>query len=190
MAVFVFGSGCSSAQPKASNTPPTAPSPSPVPKLTKITKDDLKARLGGKNVQFIDNISDNEKPNPLFLMVKIAGSGADGKAPLMATLNGESRQGVGELVTKLRSIFKMRTDQGVFQEGKNEVDKRLNIAASDRDITFYNKESIYIEDFEKLISDLQKEGIDQIYVNFAESGEPAEINIDDLKVPLPQKPKP
>lgn len=184
LAIVSFGFGCSAAQPNSSNAKPIATET----KTTKVTKDNLKARLAGKNVQFIEKLPDNDKPNPLFLMIKIVGSGADGKSPLMATLNSQAKQGVSELVTKLNSIFKMRADQGVFMEGKNEVDKRVNIAANETDIAFYNKENIYVEDFEKLMDDLHKAGIDQISVNFAGSGEPNEINIDDLKMPLPKKP--
>jgi hypothetical protein len=117
-------------------------------------------------------------------MIKIVGSGADGKTPLMATLNGEKKE-VGELITGLRTIFKYREDKGIFQEGKNEVDKRVNIAAGDADIEMYNKENIYVEDVERLIDELQKAGIDQIYVNFVSSVR--ELGPDDLGSPPAKK---
>ncbi|HQX56155.1 MAG TPA: hypothetical protein PLP07_09520 [Pyrinomonadaceae bacterium] len=180
--IIAFGFGCASAQPDSKNAQPKAT----VSKTTKITKEILKTNLTGKNVQFVEKLSDNEKPNPLFLSIKVVGSGADGKSPLMATLNSEAKQGVSELVTQLRSIFKMRADQGVFLEGKNEVDKRVNIPASEADIAFYNKENIYVEDLEKLIDALHKAEIDQISVNFVDNTE-REITIDDLNPVRPPK---
>ncbi|HRA40734.1 MAG TPA: hypothetical protein PK108_09270 [Pyrinomonadaceae bacterium] len=180
--IIAFGFGCASAQPDSKNAQPKAT----VLKTTKITKEILKTNLTGKNVQFVEKLSDNEKPNPLFLSIKVVGSGADGKSPLMATLNSEAKQGVSELVTQLRSIFKMRADQGVFLEGKNEVDKRVNIPASEADIAFYNKENIYVEDLEKLIDALHKAEIDQISVNFVDNTE-REITIDDLNPVRPPK---
>jgi hypothetical protein len=181
-----FGFGCTSAQPNA-NQPKPSPSE---PKLTKVTKDDLKSRLAGRNVQFIEKLPEHEieKPNPLYLSIKVVGSGADGKSPLMVTLNNEPKQGVSEVVTKLGTIFKTRADQGVFIPGKNEVDKRVNIAASQDDIAFYNKENIYIEDFEKLVDALRSGGIDQITVNFADTAM-KEATLDDLAPPPPLKSK-
>lgn len=182
MAIVLSGFGCASAQPGSNNAKAAATETKPAP--TKVTKDILKARLAGKKVQFIETRSDNERPNPLFLMIKIVGSGADGKTPLMATLNGEKKE-VGELITGLRTIFKYREDKGIFQEGKNEVDKRVNIAAGDADIEMYNKENIYVEDVERLIDELQKAGIDQIYVNFVSSVR--ELGPDDLGSPPAKK---
>jgi hypothetical protein len=181
MAIVSISFGCASAQPGSNNAKPAATET----KITKVTKENLKARLAGKNVQFIEKLPDNPKWNPLFLMIKIVGSGADGKNPLKATLNNEAKQGVSELVTQLRSIFKYREDNGVFLEGKNEVDKRLNIAAGDGDVASYNKEGIYVEDFEKLIDELQKAGIDQISIDLTERER--EMSIDDLKPPPSSK---
>ncbi|MBX7056013.1 MAG: hypothetical protein K1X36_13755 [Pyrinomonadaceae bacterium] len=181
IAVVLFGFACSSAQPEVKNTQPAKPEP----KLTKISKDALKARLAGKKVQFIEKAPENERPNPLFLMIKIVGSGASGNKAPMVKLNGENGQETSKLVDQLRSIFKMREDQGVFIEGKNEVDKRVNIAAGDADIEMYNKENIYVEDFERLIDDLQKSGIDQIYVNFVSAVR--ELKLEDLGTPPTKK---
>ena len=181
IAVVSISFGCATAQNGSNNAKPTATET----KTTKVTKENLKSRLAGKNVQFIEKLPDTEKPNPLFLMIKIVGSGADGKTPLRATLNNGEKQEVSDLVKQLRSIFKSREDQGVFLEGKNEVDKRLNIAASEGDIAFYNKESIYVEDFEKLIDELQKAGIDQISVDLIGTGPVREI--DEIKPPAPPK---
>lgn len=185
MAVVSISFGCASAQPGSNNAKPAATET----KTTKVTKENLKTRLAGKNVQFIEKLPDTEKPNPLFLMIKIVGSGADGKTALRAALNNGEKQEASDLVKQLRSIFKDREDHGVFLEGKNEVDKRLNIAAGERDIAFYNKESIYVEDFEKLIVELQKAGMDQISIDLTEPS-PGMSN-DDLNAPPPvKKPKP
>ncbi len=181
MAIVLPGFGCASAQPGSNNAQPKATET----KTTKVTKDNLKARLTGKNVQFIETRPDNEKPNPLFLLIKIVGGGADGKTPLTTTLNNEPKQEVSDLVKQLRSIFKSREDQGVFLEGKNEVDKRVTIAAGESDIANFDKEKIYVEDFEKLIDELQKSGIDQISIDFVGTGTVREI--DDLMPPAPPK---
>lgn len=180
MAIVLTGFGCASAQPGSNNAKPAATETKPTP--TKVTKDNLKARLAGKKVQFIEKLPDIPKPNPLFLSIKIVGSGADGKTPLMATLNGE-KKGISELITQLRAIFKYREDNGIFQQGKNEVDKRVTIAAGDGDIAFFNKENIYLEDFEKLIDELQKAGVDQISVDLT-----APVReIDEMTPPTPPK---
>lgn len=181
MAIVLPGFGCASAQPGSNNAQPKATET----KTTKVTKDNLKARLTGKNVQFIETRPDNEKPNPLFLLIKIVGSGADGKTPLTTTLNNGAKQEVSDMVKQLRSIFKSREDHGVFLEGKNEVDKRVTIAAGESDIAYFNKENIYLEDFEKLIDELQKAGIDQISIDFVGTGPFREI--DDLMPPAPPK---
>ncbi|MGI8556054.1 MAG: hypothetical protein ACR2LT_06835, partial [Pyrinomonadaceae bacterium] len=127
---------------------------------TKITRDILKKSLAGKNVQFIEN-SDKE-PNPLLLKLKIVQGGSSPKI----SLNGTPYE-FDELVQKLQTVFKERAENKMFQEGTNVVDKRVTLAASRTDINFYNKENVYVEDFERLIDELQKEGIDQIYVIFA-----------------------
>ncbi|MEP6946394.1 MAG: hypothetical protein ABJA02_10785 [Acidobacteriota bacterium] len=177
-AVVILGFGCASGQLKSNNAQPAATQT----KLTQVTKVNLKARLAGRGVEFIENVSGNEKPNPLSLWIKIVGSGADGKSPLKVTLNNGDKRDVSVLITELKSIFKSREDNGVFLEGKNEIDKRINVAASEADIAIYNKENIYVEDFEKLIDDLHNDAIDQIYVNFAASAV-REITIDDIKAP-------
>ena len=66
----------------------------------------------------------NVKPNPLTLVVAI---NKDTKA---VTLNNETFGDVTDtesLGNKLREIFKQRTDNGVFREGTNEVEKTLFI---------------------------------------------------------------
>lgn len=129
---------------------------------TKITKDILRERLSRKNVNFIET-SPSDKPNPLTLMIKILNGGSY----LKVRLNNEEYD-YDRLVSTLNLIFKERENNGAFREGTNEVDKRITLAASDDDIAFYEEKNIVVEDFEKLIDDLRKEGIDQISINFAD----------------------
>jgi hypothetical protein len=49
------------------------------------------------------------------------------------------------------------------------VEKEILLMASDADIKFYNSHNINVEDFEKWIDDLRKEGVDQIKLDFNES---------------------
>ncbi|MGI8468146.1 MAG: hypothetical protein ACR2N3_06815 [Pyrinomonadaceae bacterium] len=125
---------------------------------TKITQDILKKSFTGKNVGFIVGPPD-KKPNPLLLRLKIVKGGSSPKI----SLNGTDYE-LGELIQKLQSVFKEREENGFFIEGTKVIDKRVTLAASKTDINFYNKENIYVEDFERLVDELQKEGIDQIYV--------------------------
>lgn len=182
MTVAGFALGCASAPPNSKNAPPAATET----KSTKVTKDILKARLAGKNVQFIEELAYNEKPDPLFLEVQIVRSGPDGDvdSPLQVKLNTEDKETISELSVRLNSIFKMRAEKGMFVEGKDEVGKRVDITVSESQIARYNKENIYVEDFERLIDDLHNQRIDQIAVNFAH--QVREITIDDIK-PGPSK---
>ena len=136
---------------------------------TKITKDILRERLSRKNVNFIET-SMSGKPNPLTLMIKILSGGSN----LKVRLNQEDHEFDG-LVSTLNMIFKDREGNGVFREGTNEIDKRISLAASDADIAFYENNNIVVEDFEKLIDDLRKEGIYQISVDFGNQS-PLEIS--------------
>jgi biopolymer transport protein ExbD len=66
----------------------------------------------------------NVKPNPLTLVVGI------NKDTKQITLNNEPFGDVSDtsaLNTKLHEIFKDRTDNGVFREGTNEIEKTIFI---------------------------------------------------------------
>ena len=61
------------------------------------------------------------KPNPLSLVVAVTKDDS-------VTLNNEPAGTIAdtsELVTKLEAIFKERTQNGVFREGTNEIEKTL-----------------------------------------------------------------
>lgn len=178
MTVVLFGFACKSVQSDTRDYQPKETEKT----LTKVTKENLKSRLAGKDVKFIDERSELPeiiKPNPYFLFIKLVRGGAAGKSPLKVTLNREDEQGVDELVTLLRSIFSSREENGVFQDETNEIEKRINIAAGDDHIKFYNDQNIYVEDFEKLIDDLHEAGIDKLYIDF-DYYLPKPITMDDI----------
>jgi TonB family protein len=129
---------------------------------TKITKDILVERLTKKGVKIFESNS-NLKPSPNYLVLKML----SGYAPPKLKLN-DSELNFPELVMKLNKIFIEREKNGIFVEGTNEVYKRINLATTENDIAFYNKENILVEDFEKLVDDLHKEKFDQIYLTFSE----------------------
>jgi TonB family protein len=156
---------------------------------TKITKDVLRERLKGKSVDFIETpppcdeptMGGNsdvpepvikkavgfpcDKPNPLWLRIKIIKSYKDS---FKAQLNVFEEYDLDGLTSKLNSIFKDRETNGVYREDTNEVEKGIRLAASDGDIADYERNDISVEDFERLIDDLHKAGIDQISVDFTE----------------------
>ncbi len=134
----------------------------PIETSTKITKEVLQERLNTKGVKIIE-ISPSEKPNPLRLVIKFVSQGY----PLKLNLNGDNMD-FDQLVEKLKSVFSNREKAQVYIEETTEIDKRINLAAGDDDISYYNKENIKIEDFENLVNDLHKEGIDQLYVRFGD----------------------
>lgn len=188
--ILAFSSACSSNRFAGSkrlpeNEEPLGEHPQP-DKPTKITKDVLRERLSGKSVDFIETspcdqpttIRGNsgipepviktaapfpcEKPNPLWLYVKIIKGYRDS---FKASLNMDEYDLEG-LTGKLNSIFKDRETNGVYREGTNEVEKGIRLAARDQDITGYQENNVTVEDFERLIDDLHKAGIDQISVDF------------------------
>jgi len=66
----------------------------------------------------------NVKPNPLTLVVAV------NKDTKQITLNNEPYGDVSDtekLYTKLAEVFKERTNQGVFREGTNEIEKTIFI---------------------------------------------------------------
>jgi TonB family protein len=103
-----------------------------------------------------------DKPDPLTLRIKILKGYRDS---FKASLNMEGYDLEG-LISKLNSIFKDRETNGVYREGTNEVEKRIRLAASDQNIADYEQSNVTVEDFERLIDDLQKNGIDQIAIDF------------------------
>ncbi len=156
--------------------------PTPTPAQTVITKDILKERLGRKGVEMVRAISHQAplKPNPLTLHLRFSSSKTNFR------LNQEEYGSFGELVNKLKEIFKDREANGVFAEGTNDVYKMITLPAYDDYIAEYNAKNIFVEDFEKLVDDLQKEDITQIeldvneqnYVKFSKIDE-----LDDIKPP-------
>ena len=150
----------------------------------KITKDVLRQRLSGKNIDFIEtslcnqpisgnggNISEPrllircDKPNPLTLEIRITKSYRDS---FKARLNMEELDFDG-LVSTLNSIFKQRETDGVFRDGSNEIEKRIQLGVTDGDIYYWEQNNITVGDFERLVDDLREKGIDEISVDFISS---------------------
>jgi hypothetical protein len=156
--------------------------------FTKITKDVLKERLGKKGIETIPIRSADKilKPNPLTLNVKFVNGGVSPKLKL----NNEEYE-FDELVKKLYAIFKERENYGVFREGTNEIEKEISLGASDGEIAYYDSNRIYVEDFEKLVDNLRKAGIDQIkldVVDFASVKIPDNINPNSKIISNMKKP--
>lgn len=143
---------------------------------TQITKEILEERLLKKGVK-IAEINLNEKPNPNLLVLKMV----KGYAPPKLKLNG-SEITFPELVTTLNSIFIDREKRGIFTEGTNQIYKRITLSASGDDITLFNQENVFVEDFEKLIDDLRGEKFEQIYLSFQTI---PTLNLSDLKPSAP-----
>ena len=139
---------------------------------TQITKEILEERLLKKGVK-IAEINLNEKPNPNLLVLKMI----KGYAPPKLKLNGSDIT-FPELVTTLNSIFIDREKRGIFTEGTNQIYKRITLSASGDDITLFNQENVFVEDFEKLIDDLRGEKFEQIYLSFQTI---PTLNLSDLK---------
>ena len=159
----------------------------------KITKGVLRQRLSGKNIDFIEtspcdepisgdsgNISEPrpiktvsliscDKPNPLTLDIKITKSYRDS---FKAQLNKEELDFDG-LAAKLNSIFKDRETNGVFRDGSNEIEKRIQLMATDDDLSYYERNNITVGDFERLIDDLREKGITDIAIVSSSSSNPA-----------------
>lgn len=128
---------------------------------TEITKDILRERLVAKDIKTASEVR-SDKPNPLTLNLKF-GTQNDN-----FTLNKEYVESFGELTNKLKEIFKSREENGVFIEGTNEIYKKITLSAHDKIIDEYKSKRIFVEDFEKLVDDLRKEGFDQIELDFKE----------------------
>lgn len=169
LAIFLFGFGCNNAQTgKATEVSKETNAKIPEPSNTKITRAVLKERLSMRGIEALPIETADKKeaaqpkpPNPLTLMLKFIGPGAAPKA----TLNGQE-YAYADLIKTLKAIFAEREKSGVFKKGSNEVEKEILLMASDADIEFYNSRKIYVEDLEKWIDDLKKEGINQIKLDF------------------------
>lgn len=142
---------------------------------TQITKEVLTERLTKKGVKIADS-SQNLKPSPNYLLIKMVRAYAPPKLKL-----NDTELDFPELVMKLNKIFIEREKNGVFVEGTNEGYKRINLSATDSDISFYNKENVSVEDFEKLVDDLRREKFDQIYLTVNEF---PTLKLSDLEKPL------
>lgn len=154
MLIVLFGFGCNSAQQSNSEKSKT-----PINAKTKITKDNLKARLSGKKVKFIEDNSEIIVIDRSMPKLKIVSA----ETPPKVELNGEVYE-FGQLLTKLQYIFAGRVDN-----------KNVALAASESDIAFYNKEGISVEDVELLIGNLDEE-VSEFYVDFEGLRIPDEIS--------------
>lgn len=154
--ILIAGFGCRFAgfaeRAEPAGTPQTA---------TVITKEALKKRLGAKGVRTSLAIM-RHMPNPLLLHLRFAGRNNE------FFLNGERFDNFGALADTLREVFKDRENNGVIKEGTNEIEKTITLPAYQRYIDEYDSKNIHIEDFEKLVDDLQKEGFDQIELDLNE----------------------
>jgi len=100
----------------------------------------------------------NVKPNPLTLVIAI------NKDTKQITLNNEAFGDVTDttaLNTKLHQIFKDRTDNGVFREGTNEIEKTVFIKS---------QKSVHYGDVVKVIDAAKEAG-----------ASPIGLQIDDLQ---------
>jgi biopolymer transport protein ExbD len=100
----------------------------------------------------------NVKPNPLTLVIAI------NKDTKQITLNNEPYGDVTDtekLNTKLHEIFKDRTDNGVFREGTNEIEKTVFIKSP---------KSVHYGDVVKVIDAAKEAG-----------ASPIGLQIDDLQ---------
>ena len=100
----------------------------------------------------------NVKPNPLTLVIAI------NKDTKQITLNNEAFGDVTDtsaLNTKLHQIFKDRTDNGVFREGTNEIEKTVFIKSP---------KSVHYGDVVKVIDAAKEAG-----------ASPIGLQIDDLQ---------
>jgi hypothetical protein len=140
----------------------------PLKTETRITKDDLKVRLAGKNVKFIEPEPDGIfRVDVFLLLLKLAPKGG----AYQFILNNERLQNVDNLISRLQTIFKQREENSIIAKG-------VTLAASGEDIEFYGSNRIFLEDFESLVDDLKNAGIDQIAVDLAGLPMPDEILIE------------
>jgi TonB family protein len=128
---------------------------------TAITRERLLERLSKKGVkQEATRSTQNSNINALFLEF----DGANNRFKL----NRDSLGPFSALLAKLIEIRRDRESRGLFAEGTNEVYKKITFPASPELIGEYNADGIFIEDFEKLVDDLKKDGFDQLELTFIE----------------------
>ena len=141
---------------------------------TEITKEALKERLGAKGVK-LASPAPRDKPNPLSLYVRFSTRNND------FLLNAEHYEYFAAMANTLREVFKEREINGVFIEGTNLVYKTITLPAYQSLIDDYKAKGIFVEDFEKLVDDLQREGFSQIELDIDESNlvtaPPVPINV-------------
>jgi len=191
--IFSIGFGCKFFPfDRAAEAPTDKQTEAQAATKTVITKEILKERLGKKGIEIEKEINTDEKqrilkPNPSILLLRFSNSKTTFK------LNNEEFGSFGELVNKLKEIFRQREANGIFIEGTNEINKRLTLPAYDDDIADYNTKEIYVEDFEKLVDDLRKEDITQLKLDIneqnniqlsADSRTKVPIDIVDTAVPV------
>ena len=176
--IFAVGFGCKFLPSgKTSEIPAATPAELPATR-TVITKDILKQRLGSKGIETTSEFSSSPplKPNPTTLHLRFSNSNDTFK------LNQDEVESFGELVNKLKEIFRYREENGVFREGTNETEKTITLPAYDDYIAEYNTKDIYVEDFEKLVDDLRKENFEQIVLDLYEENSPITLE-EPARVP-------
>ena len=175
--VFSVGFGCNYfSTDRMTGKTKAAPTETPAPAQTVIKKDVLQRRLAAKGIETVPPPAGSGplKPNPMTLHLRFAGSNTKFR------LNQEGYGSFGELVDKLKEIFKDREATGVFREGTNEVYKTITLPAYDDYIAEYNAQNIFVEDFEKLVDDLRKEDITEIELDVNEQNHIKFSQIDEL----------
>ena len=125
---------------------------------TKITKENLKQRLGKMKVKVTKK---SERVNPLLLQIKIVSQNGSKKF----NLNNEVYELDG-LLAKLQEIYKYRQENGIVVENSNEVDLTITLAIKNSDILYFSKNKVTVENFEGLVEALQKKGFNQINLEF------------------------
>jgi hypothetical protein len=147
--IFLFGYACRTAQQSRSGEPET-----PRKTETKVTKDNLKTRLSGKKVMFIEeggetggsdrrDVDVRVEISPLRLRIVSA------EKPPRIEFLGQIHE-FRDLLARLKSIG--RTDS-------------VTLPATESDLSFYNSQGITVEDFEFVIRNLD-EYIDEFKVDF------------------------
>ncbi len=128
---------------------------------TAITRELLLERLEKKGVKQ-EPARSMERPNVNVLYLVFDGSNNKFK------LNNEIFEPFTALLARLIEIRRVRESNGLFAEGTNEVYKKITLLASPMLIGDYNSTGIFVEDFEKLVDDLKKEGFDQLELTFTD----------------------
>ena len=147
--IFTVGFGCKFFKNRQTVEPPREI------KTTVITKDVLTEKLLEKGVKLAAVVPQG-RPNPLSLYVRFSTGNNN------FLLNAEGYDNFGALANTLSQIFKEREQTGIFIEGTNDIYKKITLPAFQSFIDEDNAKGIFVEDFEKLVGDLQGLGFDQI----------------------------